>query len=49
MTEEKEIPASCAAIIKKRIKYLEANDPSNVILDLLKHQIPEHFSEKSNT
>ncbi len=49
MIEEKEISASCAAIIKKRIKYLEANDPNNVILKLLKHQISEHVSEESNT
>ncbi len=49
MIEEKEISASCAAIIKKRVKYLEANDPSNVILELLKYQISEHVSEKSNT
>ncbi len=49
MIEEKEISVSCAAIIKKRIKYLEANDPSNVILKLLKCQISEHVSEKSNT
>ncbi len=53
MIEEKEISASCAATIKKRIKYLEANDPNNVILKLLKYQISEHVSEyvseKSNT
>ncbi len=49
MIEEKEISASCAAIIKKRIKYLEANDPGNVILKLLKYQISEHVSQESNT
>jgi hypothetical protein len=49
MIEEKEISASCAATIKKRIKYLETNDPNNVILKLLKRQISEHASEESNT
>ncbi len=49
MIEEKKISVSCAAIIKKRIKYLEANDPGNVILELLKYQISEHVSQKSNT
>ncbi len=49
MIEEKEISPSCAVTIKKRIKYLEDNDPGNVILKLLKCQISEHVSEKSNT
>jgi hypothetical protein len=49
MIEEKKISVSNIATIKKRIKYLEANDPSNVILKLLKYQISEHVSEKSNT
>ncbi len=49
MTEEKEISVSCSAIIKKRIKYLEANDPGNVILELLKYQMSEHVSQESNT
>ncbi len=49
MTEEKKISVSNTETIKKRIKYLEANDPNNVILKLLKHQISEHVSEKINT
>ncbi|KKM17036.1 hypothetical protein LCGC14_1679770 [marine sediment metagenome] len=49
MIEEKEISASCAVTIKKRIKYLEDNDPGNVILELLKYQISEHVSQESNT
>ncbi len=49
MTEGKEISASCAVTIKKRIKYLEDNDPGNVILELLKYQISEHVSQESNT
>ncbi len=49
MTEEKKIFVSNIATIKKRIKYLEANDPGNAILDLLKYQISEHVSEESNT
>ncbi len=49
MTEEKKISVYNIATIKKRIKYLEANDPNNVILKLLKYQISEHVSEESNT
>ncbi|MEE9605889.1 MAG: hypothetical protein V3V70_10020 [Candidatus Scalindua sp.] len=53
MIEEKKISVSNTETIKKRIKYLEANDPGNVILKLLKYQISEHVSEhvseKSNT
>ncbi len=39
MIEEKEISVFCAETLKKRIEYLEANDPDNPNLDKLKLQI----------
>jgi len=41
MIEEKEKPNSLIEAIKHRIKYLEANDPNNPILEVLKHHISE--------
>ncbi len=32
--------------VRKRIKFLEANDPNNVILKLLKQQIPINVPEE---
>ncbi len=36
-----ETPVSLIEAIKKRIKYLEDNDPGNVSLELLKQQISD--------
>ena len=39
MIEEK--PKSLIKVLKQRIKYLEATDPHNETLDVLKHHISE--------
>ena len=39
MIEEKVISESNLETIRKRIKFLEANNPNDVILELLKRQI----------
>ncbi|MHC4269137.1 MAG: hypothetical protein ACYSTS_11815 [Planctomycetota bacterium] len=44
MIEEKEKARSLIEVVKQRIKYLEANDPSNVNLELLKQQISNNVS-----
>ncbi len=36
----------CLETVKKRIQFLEANDPGNVILRLLKQQIPINASKE---
>ncbi len=46
MIEEKVIPKSNLEIIKKRIKFLEAIDPDDVTLKLLKLQISINISEE---
>lgn len=46
MIEEKVIPVSNLEIIKKRIKFLEAIDPDDEILKLLKQQISINLSEE---
>ena len=44
---EKEVTSGhCLETVKKRIKLLEANDPNNVILRLLKQQISTNVSEE---
>ena len=42
MIEEKEKPRSLIEALKQRIKYLEANDPHNETLEVLKRHISEH-------
>lgn len=44
MIEEKEEQRPLVEIIKQRFKYLEANDPHNVTLELLKQQISDYLS-----
>ena len=44
MIKENEKSVSLIESIKQRIKYLEVNDPSNVVLKLLKQQIPDDGS-----
>ncbi len=44
--EEKVISGSNLETIKKRIEFLEANDPNDVILELLKLQISINVSEE---
>lgn len=44
MIEEKVIPESNLETIKKRIKFLEAIDPDDVALKLLKQQISINIS-----
>ncbi len=46
MIEEKVISGSNLETIKKRIKFLEANDPDNIILELLRLQISINVSEE---
>ncbi len=46
MIEEKVIPESNLEVIKKRIKFLEAVDPDDVTLKLLKLQISINVSEE---
>ncbi len=46
MIEEKEISGPLIDAVKKRIKYMEANDPDNVTLELLKQQISDYVSIK---
>jgi len=46
MIEEKVIPESNLEVIKKRIKFLEAVDPNDVTLKLLKLQISINVSEE---
>ncbi len=46
MIEEKVISGSNLETIKKRIKFLEANDPNDAILELLKQQISTNVSEE---
>ncbi len=41
MIEEKEKPRPLIEAMKQRIKYLEANDPHNETLAVLKHHISE--------
>ena len=48
MIEEKEKPRSLIEAVKERIKYLEANEPDNVTLELLKHIISDNISEEVN-
>ncbi len=42
-----ETSVSLIDAIKERIKYLEANDPTNVTLELLKQQISDNISEEA--
>jgi len=44
MVEENEKSVSLIESVKQRIKYLEANDPNNVALKLLKQQITDNVS-----
>ena len=46
MIEEKVLPKSNLEIIKKRIKFLEAIDPDDATLKLLKQQISNNISEE---
>lgn len=46
MIEEKVISESNLEIIKKRIKFFEADDPNGVILRILKQQISISEQEK---
>ena len=46
MTEKKVTSVYCLEAVKKRIMFLEANDPNNVILKLLKQQIPINVSDE---
>ncbi len=46
MIKNEATSAYCLETVKKRIKFLEANDPNNVILKLLKQQIPINVSEE---
>ncbi len=46
MIEKEVTSGSCLETIKKRIKFLEANDPNGVILKLLKQQISINAPEK---
>jgi hypothetical protein len=46
MIEEKVISVSNLETIKKRIKFLEAIDPDDVTLKLLKQQISNNISEE---
>ncbi len=46
MIEKKVTSEHCLETVKKRIQFLEANDPNNVTLKLLKQQIPTNVSEK---
>ncbi len=41
MIEKKEKPKPLIKAMKQRIKYLEANDPHNETLEVLKHHISE--------
>ncbi len=41
-----ETSVSLIETIKQRIKYLEANDPHNVTLELLKQQISDNVAEE---
>ncbi|ODS33925.1 MAG: hypothetical protein SCARUB_00898 [Candidatus Scalindua rubra] len=47
MIDEKVQPKSLIETIKQRIKYLEANDPNNVSLELLKQQISDYVSREN--
>lgn len=42
MIEKEEKPNPHIDTMKQRIKYLEANDPHNAILELLKRHVAEH-------
>ncbi len=42
MIEKKEKPKPLIKAMKQRIKYLEANDPHNETLEVLKRHISEH-------
>ena len=44
MLEEKEKPKSLIETIIERIKYLEANDPNHVTLEILKERISDYIS-----
>ena len=46
MIEKKVIPESNLEVTKKRIKFLEAIAPDDVVLKLLKQQIPSNVSEE---
>jgi hypothetical protein len=46
MTEKEVTSVYCLEAVKKRIKFLESSDPNNVILKLLKQQIPINVSEE---
>ena len=46
MIEKKVTSGHCLETVKKRIQLLEANDPNNVILELLKQQILINVSEE---
>ncbi len=46
MIEEKEKPRSLIEAVKQHIIYMEANDPNNVTLELLKQQISDSISEE---
>ncbi len=46
MIEEKVISEPNLETIKRRIKFLEANDPNDVILELLKLQVSINVPEE---
>ena len=46
MIKNEATSAYCLETVKKRIKFLEAKDPNNVVLKLLKRQISINVSEE---
>ena len=46
MIEKAVTSEHCLETVKKRIKFLKTNDPNNVILRLLKQQIPTNVSKE---
>ena len=44
MIEERETSGPLIEAVKQRIKYLEANDPNHVTLELVKQRISDNIS-----